>query len=298
MTGFALARRDTSAGTVVFEVRSVNSRFLDPQFRTSDELRAGEAVLREALATKVSRGKLDCRFYVNRTSQGALGIDINRAAVDVLARLDGEVRHIVTEAAPLRVSEILHWPGVLASAELTAEQVTEIARELGREAIDQLIEARGREGAKLATIIIERVDAMDRLIANLTPRIAEFVAAHQQKLVDRLSTALGVTGDAGATNAAVSRAEIMDRIRQEVSLFGMRIDVAEELSRLSAHLTETRHILAKGGPCGKRLDFMMQELNREANTLGSKSAAVELADAAMEFKLLIEQMREQVQNLE
>jgi uncharacterized protein (TIGR00255 family) len=174
-----------------------------------------------------------------------------------------------------------------------------MARAMAKDAIDELIAARGREGEKLGAMILERCDGMAAIVDRIAPRMAELVSAHQQKLEERLFGALGLTEeDKQAHRSGSRRDELLDRIRQEVTLFGVRIDVAEELSRLAVHLDETRRIIATGGPCGKRLDFMMQELNREANTLGSKAAAAELADAAMALKLLIEQMREQVQNLE
>ncbi|MGA2550473.1 MAG: YicC/YloC family endoribonuclease [Burkholderiaceae bacterium] len=301
MTGFALVRRDRPSGSVVLEIRSVNSRFLDPQFRISEELRAGETVLREALTTRLSRGKLDCRFYIHRASQSSQGLKINTALVEQLGRLDREVRERLPSSEGLRVYEVLHWPGVLEDSELSTEETLELARSLAKEAIDQLLQSRAREGSKLREMLLERVSAMEQIAGSLAPRIPQLVAAHQQKLVERLTLALNATPANLSENhsgPSLSRDEALDRIRQEVTLFGVRIDVAEELTRLAAHLTETRRILDAGGACGKRLDFMMQELNREANTLGSKSAAAELADAAMDLKLLIEQMREQVQNLE
>jgi uncharacterized protein (TIGR00255 family) len=301
MTGFALARRDRPNGTIVLELRSVNSRFLDPQFRISEELRAGETVLREALTARLARGKLDCRFYIHRASQNTQGLRLNSRLVQQLGRLDQEVRELLPNAQGLRVSEVMNWPGVLEDSEISAEETVEIARALSKEAIDQLIETRAREGEKLKNMLLERVAAMETIATRLVPRVPELVAAHQQKLVERLAQAVNGTHRASGESqgsSALSRDEALDRIRQEVTLFGVRIDVAEELSRLGAHLTETRRILAAGGAVGKRLDFMMQELNREANTLGSKAAAAELADAAMELKLLIEQMREQVQNIE
>lgn len=300
MTGFALVRRDRPTGAIVLELRSVNSRYLDPQFRISEELRAAETVLREALSARLSRGKLDCRFYVHRGSQNAQGLKLNSILVKQLGKLDGEIRGMLPGAEGLRVSEVMHWPGVLEDSEISAEETIELARVLAKEAIDQLIETRAREGEKLKTMLLERVVAMEAIAAKLAPRIPQFVAAHQHKLTDRLSQALNlVIGSASEASAPVlSRDEALDRIRQEVTLYGVRIDVAEELTRLATHLAETRRILEVGGACGKRLDFMMQELNREANTLGSKSATAELADAAMDLKLLIEQMREQVQNLE
>ena len=298
MTGYALARRDTPAGAVVLELRSVNSRFLDLQFRVSDELRAGESVIREALTAQLARGKLDCRLYLQRASQAGASLQVNTLAVDQLARLDADVRTRLPAAAPLSVGEILRWPGVMEERELSADQVLALARELAADAIAQLREARAREGAKLAAVLKDRIGAMETITTRLAPLIPQLVANHQQKLVERLEAALGLAAGEGKATPVVSRNEALDRIRQEVTLYGVRIDVAEELARLAAHLTETRHILKKGGAAGKRLDFMMQELNREANTLGSKAAAAELADASMELKLIIEQMREQVQNLE
>jgi uncharacterized protein (TIGR00255 family) len=295
MTGYALARRDTPAGAVVLELRSVNSRFLDLQFRVSDELRAGEGLVREALTAQLSRGKLDCRLYIQRNSQTGTSLQLAAGVVEQLARLDASVRERLPGAVTLSVGEVLRWPGVLEERDLSAKQVVQTCKLLAVEALAQLLEARAREGDKLHAMLLERVERMEAIATRLAPLVPQLVAAHQQKLIERLEQALGLANTAAA---ALSRAEAADRIRQEVTLYGVRIDVAEELSRLSAHLTETRHILAKGGAAGKRLDFMMQELNREANTLGSKAAAAELADAAMELKLLIEQMREQVQNLE
>lgn len=299
MTGYALARRDTAAGTVFLELRSVNSRFLDPQFRISDELRAAEGVLREAITARLSRGKLDCRFYIHRGSQNEAALQLNGALAQQLRELDAQVRRLLPDAEPLSVAEVLRWPGALEEAALNGEEVLVLAQDLVREALDALTLSRSREGEKLKQILFERIDSMEAIAARLTPLVPQLVAAHQQKLTERLTQALAGSGTGeGQTGSPVSREEALDRIRQEVTLYGVRIDVAEELARLSAHLAETRHILDAGGPTGKRLDFMMQELNREANTLGSKSAAAELADAAMELKLLIEQMREQVQNIE
>ena len=313
MTGFALARRDHRIGAIVLEIRSVNSRYLDPQFRISDELRAGEAALREALTARISRGKLDIRFYVHRSTASSKGM---AAAETMLAQLDAlecSVRSRLPDATPLSVNEILHWPGVLESGEIDLDETIALTRELAGDAIEQLALARAREGERLAAVIVERVAAMETITAGLQPLVPRLVEAHQQKLEQRLAAALGVVFDTSSAvntsaNAAaggtatptisISRNEALDRIRQEITLYGTRIDVAEELARLAGHLAEVRAILARGGAVGKRLDFMMQEMNREANTLGSKSAAAELADSAVELKLAIEQIREQVQNLE
>ena len=301
MTGFALARRDHRVGAIVLEMRSVNSRYLDPQFRLSDELRAGEAVLREAITAKVARGKLDVRFYIHRNAGAGDGVVAAPEMLAQLAALDRGVRARLPDARPLSVHEALHWPGVLASGDIEIDEVLGITRGLAADALEQLAVARAREGERLAAAIVERVVTMEAIATRLQPAVPKLVEAHQQKLEQRLAAALGIVfegADTAAPASTVTRAEALDRIRQEITLYGTRIDVSEELSRLAGHLAEVRAILGRGGAVGKRLDFMMQELNREANTLGSKAAAAELADAAVELKLAIEQIREQVQNLE
>ncbi len=306
MTGFALARRDHRVGAIVLEIRSVNSRYLDPQFRLSDELRAGEALLREAITAKVTRGKLDVRFYIHRNAGADGNVVPAERLLAQLGALDRSVRARLPDARPLSVAEVLHWPGVLESGDLDVDEVLALTKGLAADALDQLALARSREGARLAAAIVERVATMEAIASRLLPVVPRLVEAHQQKLEQRLGAALGIVFDAAdaavagapAPAVALTRSEALDRIRQEITLYGTRIDVSEELSRLSGHLSEVRAILARGGAVGKRLDFMMQELNREANTLGSKSASAELADAAVELKLAIEQIREQVQNLE
>jgi uncharacterized protein (TIGR00255 family) len=299
MTGFAIVRREHTLGSIVLEIRSVNARFLDPTFRISEELRSGEGALREALTARLSRGKLDCRFYLQRGAQQKAVMHLNQDVADQLTRLSGDVKRMLPDAASLSVGEVLHWPGILEDRELGADEVPAITREMAGAAIDELIDTRGREGDKLGDMVLLRVSSMKAIVERIAPRIPALVAAHQQKLEERLFGAFGMTHeDKTSAIAGAKSDEILDRIRQEVTLFGVRIDVAEELTRLDAHLSETTRIVKTGGPCGKRLDFMMQELNREANTLGSKASAAELSDAAMELKLLIEQMREQIQNLE
>ena len=299
MTGFALARRDHRVGAIVLEMRSVNSRYLDPQFRLSDELRAGEALLREAITAKVARGKLDVRFYIHRNAGGSDSVVASDKVLGQLEALDRGVRARLPDARPLSVSEVLHWPGVLESGDLDVDDVLALTKDLAADALAQLALARAREGDRLAAAIVERVETMEVIATRLQPAVPQLVEAHQKKLEQRLAAALGIVFEGEAASAGtVTRAEALDRIRQEITLYGTRIDVSEELSRLAGHLAEVRAILKRGGAVGKRLDFMMQELNREANTLGSKSATAELADAAVELKLAIEQIREQVQNLE
>ncbi|WP_118179440.1 YicC/YloC family endoribonuclease [Paraburkholderia phosphatilytica] len=303
MTGYASATRELVAASgsggvsVSVELRTVNSRFLDLNFRMPEDVRVVEPTLREMLMNKLSRGKVDIRINLQRSEQTANAGALNRDALEQLAVLERSVLDAFPDAGRLRTGEILRWPGVLAESGVEAETLRDAVLDCGKQAIRDLIDVRAREGAQLATMLLSNVTEMETIVAKITPLVPELIAKHQQKIVERLQEALGIAAP-DATATIVSREEIAERIRQEVTMYGIRIDIAEELSRLTAHLNETRHVIEKGGKVGKRLDFMMQELNREANTLGSKAAAKELADASMTLKLLIEQMREQVQNLE
>ena len=188
------------------------------------------------------------------------------------------------EAQPLRAGEVLHWPGMLGDAAIAADALREPCLALMREALAELCATRLREGGKLRDMILERVAKMQALVDRVTPLLPQAIAAYQEKLAARLREALASNDE--------------ERIRQEIAVFGIKVDVAEELNRLAAHLQEVKRVLEAGGAAGKRLDFLMQELNREANTLGSKSVSREVSEAAIELKLLIEQMREQIQNIE
>lgn len=301
MTGYAVKTRETAGGTLTIEIKSVNSRFLDLQFRINDDLRAVEPVLREAIMGRVTRGKLECRLSFGRKVAGNAQA-LNASLLADLARLQNDVRQHFSDAQPMSVNDLLRWPGVIEEAELGQENLPADVAATMADAMEAFITSRAREGAALAATLIARIDAMDSIVQRITPLIPQLIALFQQKAVERLQEALGLvrSNDGNANNGSqtLSREEALERIRQEVTIYGIRIDVSEELSRMTAHLNETRHILTSGGQVGKRLDFMMQELNREANTIGSKAAVRELADASMELKLLIEQMREQVQNLE
>ncbi|WP_414444172.1 YicC/YloC family endoribonuclease [Burkholderia sp. 22PA0099] len=303
MTGYASATRElvansgNGATSVSVELRTVNSRFLDLNFRMPDDVRACEPALREMLMNKLSRGKVDVRINLQRSEQMSQAGALNREALDQLAELERAVLVSFPNSERLRTGEVLRWPGVLAESGVSAETLREAVLACGKEAIGDLVVVRQREGAQLAAMLLGNVTEMEAIVARITPLVPELIAKHQQKIVERLQEALGLAAsESGQT--VVTREEAAERIRQEVTMYGIRIDIAEELSRLTAHLNETRHVIEKGGRVGKRLDFMMQELNREANTLGSKAAAKELADASMALKLLIEQLREQVQNLE
>lgn len=284
MTGYAVASRELAGGLLSVELRAVNHRYLDLSLRLPDELRLLENQLREKLAGRVSRGKLDCRIGFSARAEQQPKLQLNSAFLSDLVQLAGHARTIAPGAGDLKLGELLRWPGVLITDAVTPEAMQQTALELLDLALADFAATRGREGEKLAQMLLERIAKMETLVADIAPRLPAIVAAYDDKLKTRLVEALGSLDD--------------DRVRQEVALFAQKIDVAEELSRLTAHLGEIRRILKQGGAVGKRLDFLMQELHREANTLGSKSVALETSQTALELKVLIEQMREQVQNIE
>jgi len=284
MTGYAVKTRDLERGTLQLELKSVNSRYLDFHFRVAEDLRAMEMPLRELLAKRLNRGKIECRLNFNATAARGEQLQINADLLDALSALGAQVRSRLLDAAPLSVNEALRWPGMFGEQGVDFAALGPVVLALANEVLDEFTASRGREGAKLAQMIVDRVGTMRRIVSDVTPRIPEAQVLFTEKLRQRLLEALGNASD--------------DRILQEVAVFATRIDVAEELSRLTTHLDEVERVLKAGGACGKRLDFLMQELNREANTLASKSAITEVSQAAMELKLLIEQMREQIQNLE
>ena len=299
MTGYAVSSRESEAGTLTLELRSVNSRFLDLQFRMNDDLRALEPVLREAITARVARGKVECRLSFGRKEKSAASLAVNEALLASLKQAQQDVTAHFPQATPLSVHELLRWPGVLAESELGQDSLQADVQSLLAATLSAFIESRQREGASLEAMLVSRITDIEQIVKAITPLIPQAIEQFRNKAVERMSEALGIAqAAAGSAAPTISREETLDRIRQEVTLYGIRVDVAEELTRLSGHLSETRAILKKGGQVGKRLDFMMQELNREANTLGSKAALKELSDASMQMKLLIEQMREQVQNLE
>ncbi|HOY00672.1 YicC/YloC family endoribonuclease [Zoogloea sp.] len=284
MTGYAVQTRDLGRVALHLELRSVNSRYLDLAFRINDDLRQAEPMLREAITAKLSRGKVECRFNLQAKDNAARDISINGMLLGQLKAAQAAIQAELPQAAPLSVVEVLRWPGVLADDSVTFEAMQpEIAATISI-ALEELVATRLREGAKLAEMIRGRIAHMRQLVATVQPRVPALVAEYQEKLATRLRDAAATLDD--------------DRIRLEVGLFAQRVDVAEELSRLSTHLDEVERILKVGGSAGKRLDFLMQELNREANTLGSKAMAADMTAIAVELKLAIEQMREQVQNIE
>jgi uncharacterized protein (TIGR00255 family) len=282
MTGYATASVELAGLNLALDVRSVNSRYLEIQFRMNEELRALEPLLRERITQQVQRGKLECRVTLT-SAVAAPTQQLNTALLARLVSLNAQVRAQLPEVTPMSLADVLRWPGMLDDSSRPSD-LAQPCLALLDTVLHEFKASRQREGDKLRQHLLQRVAAMEMQIAHVAPRLPELVRSYQAKLVARFTEALGSADD--------------ERIRQEIALFAQKIDVDEELTRLAAHLKEMRRILDDGGAAGKRLDFLMQELNREANTLGSKSVSVETTQVAMELKVLIEQMREQIQNLE
>jgi uncharacterized protein (TIGR00255 family) len=285
MTGYAVGDRPVGAATIHLEVKSVNARFLDVAFRSGDELRFLEMPLREQLAARIGRGKVECRVNLVPQQDGARRELVpDGALVAQLGRLDQAVRAQLPHAAPLSVAEVLRWPGVLGDDSIDAATLQAECMTLLGTVLDEFTASRQREGGRLAATLVDRAVRMRELVTRVGPMVPKALADYEQRLTAKLREAVASLDE--------------ERIRQEIGVVAARIDVAEELARLAAHLDEVERVLDKGGAVGKRLDFLMQELNREANTLASKSVSAEVTAIALDLKLLIEQMREQVQNLE
>jgi len=284
MTGFAAAARESAQGSLAVELKTVNHRYLEFQVRAPEEIRPLEPAMREAVAAHLTRGKVDCRITFTPATAAQRTLVPDPSALDALHGAARRVLERFPDARPLSVSEILHWPGVLSDETLSPDRVKEDVMSLLQQALAELDQTRGREGGKLEKVLRERLARMSELVAEAGPLMPVAIKAYQEKLAGKIAEAAASPSD--------------ERIHQEIVLYASRIDVDEEMSRLSTHIAEFRRVLDKGGACGKRLDFLCQELNREANTLGSKSVASEMTRISVELKVLIEQMREQVQNIE
>ena len=284
MTGFASATRELSTTALNVELRSVNHRYLDLQFRLPEELRALEPGLRELIVARLQRGKVECRIGLNPLPDANHSLELNNDLLKQLRALSEKLRLAWPSVPGLTAAEILRWPGMLGADTLSLDETRAACHEALHKVLEEFTASRAREGEKLKALLLERVASMEARVATVAPRMPQIVAAFQEKLSARLREAMSGGDD--------------ERIRQEITLFANRIDVDEELSRLVTHFSEIKRILSAGGAVGKRLDFMMQELNREANTLGSKSVDVEVTRVSLDLKLLIEQMREQIQNIE
>jgi uncharacterized protein (TIGR00255 family) len=284
MTGYAAQDRDLGQASLHLELKSVNNRFLDLNFRCAEELRFLEMPIREKLTAAIGRGKLDFRLYLQMSNGASAQLTPNLELVGQLATLASQVQHILPAAPPLTVADILRWPGVLANEAISPERLQTECLSLLDIVLAEFLASRAREGARLTDVLRERAARMRAEVAKVEPMVPVAIADYAGRLATKLREAVAALDE--------------DRIRQEIGVFATKIDVAEELARLVTHLAEVERVLAKGGAVGKRLDFLMQELNREANTLASKSVSAAVTAIALELKLLIEQMREQVQNLE
>ncbi|MBU0903031.1 YicC/YloC family endoribonuclease [Pseudomonas spirodelae] len=283
MTAFARAEQAGANGTLSWELRSVNHRYLEPHLRLPEAFRDLEGAVREALRNGLSRGKVECTLRFSDDNAGkALQVDLERAAQLVAAA--ESIASLIKQPAALNPLEVLGWPGVLVADAADPQALNKTALALFTQALDELKQGRLREGAELAKLLNERLDSIAAEVVALRELVPQMLAAQRQKIIDR---------------CAEMQAELdPQRLEQELVMLAQKSDVAEELDRLVTHVSEVRRVLKSGGAAGRRLDFLMQELNREANTLGSKAFDTRSTQAAVNLKVLIEQMREQVQNIE
>lgn len=284
MTGYAAIAQPIENATLTIELRAVNSRYLDLYFKLDDALKNLEPVLRERIAAKVNRGKLECKLNLMPQNQVAASLQINQEILQQLSDVSAYIQKKLPQSEVLSVGEILRWPGVLTGTEISTETLTQAVESLLETALQDFNASRAREGEKLKSVILDRVAQIEQLVEKVKPMMSTLVQEYRSKLEAKLADVMKTLDE--------------ERIAQELVLFMQRVDVDEELSRLSTHVSEVKRILNQNSPAGKRLDFLMQELNREANTLGSKSVSVQTTQVSMELKVLIEQMREQIQNIE
>lgn len=283
MTAFARRGADTPWGTLTWELRSVNHRYLELGIRLPEELRALEPRVRELMQARLKRGKVDAGLWFTRAA--ATDAVLDAAQVHRLQELAASAqREAGAPLAPLRAIDVLRWPGVMQNAAIDVESLGGAALALLSQALDELAETRAREGARLQELLLTRLTAMEKIVAGVRTVLPAMATLFRERLETRLKEVKEQLDPA--------------RLEQEIVLFANRTDVAEELDRLTAHFAECRRVLHAGEQAGRRLDFLMQELNREANTLSSKSADLRQTNAAVELKVLIDQMREQIQNIE
>ena len=284
MTGYASQEYNTNGGILLLELRSVNHRYLELLIKPDDNLRNFESVIREQIQAKLGRGKVDCRISLVRSLALQAAPVLNHSVLQQIAESAKTAAQYFPHTQPVNMLEILRMPGVLQTEPLDTDTLEHDLKTVLNNTLDDLIAAKAREGEKLKAIILDRLAQVEQLVAKVKPMMPALVQQYQQKLCTKLAEAHASNDD--------------ERIRQEMVLFAQRIDVDEELSRLDSHISEVKRILNDKAAAGKRLDFLMQEMNREANTLGSKSVAIETSQISMELKVLIEQMREQIQNIE
>lgn len=284
MTAFARVAEATEFGNVQWELRSVNQRFLDLHFRLHESMRHLEVNLREILRARLQRGKVEVALYFHAQQTDKDHFAINDTLVDGLIQAHSQLAEKLGPAQTLTATQLLQWPGVLEQPEADTEARDKLILEYFEQAIDALLAARAREGESMKALLVERIEQIAEKVAVVREQMPEILAWQRQRLLDRFED----------LEAKVDQ----ERLEQEMVFLAQKTDVAEELDRLDTHVAEITRILNKGGTVGRRLDFLIQELNREANTLSSKSINQDTTKAAVDIKVLIEQMREQVQNLE
>ncbi|CAG0975892.1 hypothetical protein MTYP_01486 [Methylophilaceae bacterium] len=284
MTGFAALEKETAVGVLVLELRSVNHRYLELQLKLDESVRTYEPLIREHISAKLGRGKVECRLSLMDRHSQAKTPQLDTEVLEQLAQMSATVQQYFPQSQPLSVADILRWPEVQVREHVDPEALAENIRQCLVQALEDMAQSRAREGQKLKGSILERLAEIEQLIARIKPFLPLQIKAYQERLTAKLQEVFKTQDD--------------ERIRQELMLFAQRVDIDEELTRLATHVGEVRRILDAGGAAGKRLDFLMQELNREANTLGAKSVSTEVSQTSMALKVLIEQMREQIQNIE
>ena len=294
MTGYAALDGKTLAGTVTAECRSVNSRFLDLTLRLDDALRFTEPAVRERLQKRLTRGKVELRLNLTADAS-ALPASVNEEALRRVLALQETILKLDPQAQELSVAEILELPGIAAAETPDGDKLLQEVLAIVDRTLDEFIAAREREGAALAQVLSGYCDKMSAVVKDVRGAMPQIISQLEGRLTERLTDALA---DALKEKSTLTKEEVTDRIRQEVTMYAIKMDVDEEMNRLDTHLAEVKRLLAQGGAVGRKLDFMAQEMNREANTLGSKAAAIEMTQASLALKITIDQMREQIQNLE
>ena len=284
MTGFARESVETDIGTLAWEIRAVNHRYLDVQFKLPEDLRPNEPAFRQQASKVLGRGKIDCALYFRRAFDQQSEMQIDSDLVALLGARLAELSTKLPNAAAVNPVEILRWPGVVQQSEIDAEPLFNAATQLLSTTLDSIAAMRASEGQRIGEMLESRCADIDAIIGAVRKRMPDVLEASRAKQKERLEK-LDVEADAA-------------RLEVELALIAQKLDVDEELDRLESHLVEIRNALQDKKPVGRRLDFLMQELNREANTLGAKSADAETTKAAVDLKVLIEQMREQIQNIE
>ena len=284
MTAFARAQQSLDAGDIIIEIRSVNHRFLELHLKMPEDFRVKETRFREILQQRLKRGKVECFLRFNTNVQQSAEIEINEQRAKAVVRACHDINSMLHQPSEVDSIEVLQWPGVVQESKLDMKPVLQAAEELLNTAIDELLANREREGERLKSLILQRVDAIEQIVIDTRANMPQILERYQQKVRDRI--------------AEIDIEVNSDRLEQELVHMAQKMDVDEELDRLECHLKEMRDVLSREEAVGRRLDFLMQELNREANTLGSKSADISSTNASVELKVLIEQIREQIQNIE